>query len=332
MVGAHLALSLLQKQQPVAAIRRAGSDIQKTKRLFACYTPHYEQLFSQIRWIDADVCDIYSLLEAFDQAETVYHCAGFISFDAKDRAQMQKINAEGTSNVVNACLEKNIPHLVHVSSIATLQNPDIKTNISETVYWKSSPGANDYAISKYNAEREVWRGIEEGLNATIVNPGLVIGPGFWDQGSGKVFRQVDRGLPFYTGGTTGYIDARDVAEIMVQLSEKKIYNKRFVLVEGNHSFREIFKQMAQSLGRKAPRMQAGAFLLLLGRFTDWFRALLTGSDRIVTRETIHAATDTNTYNNARIRQALDYTFIPVQESIAFSGSCFVKDRRQANQI
>ena len=181
IVGAHVALQLLLQNKPVVAIKREGSDVSKTKKLFSYYTSEADVLFNKIKWINADLNDIYSLLDALDGIETVYHCAGFVSFNSKDNKQMHRVNSDGTANMVNACLEKNIKAFCHVSSIATLQNPDIKKNIDETVYWKSSPYASDYAISKYNGEREVWRGIEEGLNAVIVNPGIILSPGFWSQ-------------------------------------------------------------------------------------------------------------------------------------------------------
>jgi dihydroflavonol-4-reductase len=242
LVGAHVALQLLQQNKSVVAIKRDVSDISKTKKLFSYYTSDANILFNKIKWVDADVCDIYSLLDALEGIETVYHCAGFVSFNSKDNKQMHRINAEGTANVVNACLEKNIKALCHVSSIATLQNPDITKNIDESVYWKSSPNASDYAISKYNGEREVWRGTEEGLNAVIVNPGIILGPGFWHQSSGKLIETCYKGNPFYTNGSSATIDAKDVASCMIQLTEKKEFSKRFVLIENNYSFKEILSK------------------------------------------------------------------------------------------
>lgn len=326
LVGAHLALRLLQQGKPVAAIRRAGSDIQKTRQLFAQYKA--EALFERIDWRDADICDIYSLLDAFDGVETVYHCAGFVSFVPTDRALIHRINAEGTANVVNACLEKRIAYLVHASSIATLQNPDIKTNINETVYWKSSPRANDYAISKYNAEREVWRGIEEGLHASIVNPGVIIGPGFWNQGSGKLIPQLYKNSTFYTKGMTGYVDVRDVASIMAELGEKRPASKRYVLVEGSYSFKTVFTEICKAIGRKAPGIQAGTGLLWLGRMADRLRSWITGSPRVLTKAIANASLDRHSYDSSLVQRELNYQFIPFNDSIRFACASFLDHRSQ----
>lgn len=325
LVGAHVALALLQQNKSVVAIKRQGSDILKTKKLFSYYTSDADILFNKIKWIDADVCDIYSLLEALEGIETVYHCAGFVSFNSKDNKQMHRINAEGTANLVNACLEKNIKALCHVSSIATLQNPDITKNIDESVYWKSSPSASDYAISKYNGEREVWRGTEEGLNAVIVNPGIILGPGFWHQSSGKLIETCYHGNPFYTNGSSATIDAKDVADCMIQLTEKKEFSKRFVLIENNYSFKEILLKVHKALGKKEPSIEAGKVLLTIGKWIDKIKAFITSKEQLITKETINACLDNNSYNNKRVKETLSYQFIPLQNTVQFACDAYLND-------
>lgn len=325
LVGAHVALALLQQNKSVVAIKRQGSDILKTKKLFSYYTSDADILFNKIKWIDADVCDIYSLLEALEGIETVYHCAGFVSFNSKDNKQMHRINAEGTANLVNACLEKNIKALCHVSSIATLQNPDITKNIDESVYWKSSPSASDYAISKYNGEREVWRGTEEGLNAVIVNPGIILGPGFWHQSSGKLIETCYHGNPFYTNGSSATIDAKDVADCMIQLTEKKEFSKRFVLIENNYSFKEILLKVHKALGKKEPSIEAGKVLLTIGKWIDKIKAFITSKEQLITKETINACLDNNSYNNKRVKETLSYQFISLQNTVQFACDAYLND-------
>lgn len=325
IVGAHVALQLLQQNKLVVAIKREGSDISKTKKLFSYYTTDANILFNKIKWVDADVCDIYSLLEALEGIDTVYHCAGFVSFNSKDNKQMHRINAEGTANVVNACLEKKINALCHVSSIATLQNPDITKNIDESVYWKSSPNASDYAISKYNGEREVWRGTEEGLNAVIVNPGIILGPGFWHQSSGKLIETCYKRNSFYTNGSSATIDARDVASCMIQLTEKKEFSKRFVLIENNYSFKEILSQVHKALGKKEPSIEAGKITLTFGKWIDGWRSFITGKERLITKETVNVGLDSNSYNNSKVKGVLNCQFITLHETAQFVCKAFLND-------
>lgn len=325
IVGAHVVLKLLQNNKPVIAIKRKGSDVTKTKKLFSYYTNDFENLFMQIKWIDADLNDIYSLLDALEGIETVYHCAGFVSFNSKDKKQLYKINAEGTANLVNACLEKNIKAFCHVSTIATLQNPDITKNIDESVYWKSSPTASDYAISKYNGEREVWRGIEEGLNAVIVNPGVILSPGFWEQSSGKIISRAYKGNPFYTNGGSAVVHALDVAECMIKLTEQQRFNKRFVLIENNYSFKELFTHIQQQLGKKVPSIEANKWMLKLAQWGNGFWSALSGQEQLITKETVLAALEHNTYNNQQIKQTLQHQFIPLQETVKFVCEAYLQD-------
>ena len=325
LVGAHVALQLIQQGKSVVAIKRNGSDIIKTKKLFSYYTSDSENLFNKIKWVDADISDIYGLLDALEGIDTVYHCAGFVSFNSKDNKKIHHINTEGTANVVNACLEKKTKALCYVSSIATLQNPDITKNIDESVYWKSSPSASDYAISKYNGEREVWRGMEEGLSAVIVNPGIILGPGFWYQSSGKLIDTCYKGNPFYTEGSSATIDAKDVSACMIQLTEEKHFGKRFILTENNYSFKEILSETNKALGKKEPYINAGKGLLITAKWINTFSCMITGKDPIITKETITAGLEKNTFSNARRKQAINYQFAPLSESLKFVCDAFLND-------
>ena len=328
LVGAHVALQLLQQGKTVCAIKRASSDILKTKKLFSYYTPDFEILFGKIKWIDADVSDIYSLLDALVGVETVYHCAGFVSFNHKQKKQIHSINTVGTANMVNACLEMKTPYFCYVSSIATLQNPDITKNIDESVYWKSSPAASDYAISKYNGEREVWRGIEEGLQAVIVNPGIILGPGFWFQSSGKLIETCYKGNPFYTDGSSATVDAKDVANCMIQLIEKKQFGKRFILIENNYSIKEILSKTSTALGKKEPYINAGKGLLIFAKWIDAIRSFFTGKEPIITSETITSGLEKNSFNNTKIKQAINFSFTPLPDTLKFVSAAFLNDLKK----
>ncbi|MES2761128.1 MAG: NAD-dependent epimerase/dehydratase family protein [Bacteroidota bacterium] len=328
LVGAHVALQLLQQGKPVTGVKRDTSDISKTKKLFSYYTSDFESLFDKVKWIDADICDIYSLLDALEGVDTVYHCAGFVSFNHKHRKQIDKINNIGTANVVNACLEKNIRALCYVSSIATLQNPDITQNIDESVYWKSSPTASDYAISKYNGEREVWRGMEEGLQAVIVNPGIILGPGFWNQSSGKLIDACYNESPFYSAGSSATVDAKDVAACMIQLVEGKHFGKRFVLTENNYSFKEILSQTHKALSKKEPYINAGKGMLTIGKWLDAIRCSITGNEPIITKETVVAGLEKNSFSNTRIKQAINFQFTPLTETLKFVSQAYLNDLKK----
>jgi nucleoside-diphosphate-sugar epimerase len=330
LVGAHVALQLLQQNKTVVATKRSSSDILKTKKLFSYYTSDFDILFKKIKWVDANLNDIYSLIDALDGVETVYHCAGFVSFNSNDQQQLETINTIGTANLVNACLEKKNIAFCYVSSIATLQNPDIKKNITEQVYWKSSPTASNYAISKYNGEREVWRGIEEGLNGVIVNPGIILGPGFWNQSSGKLISNGYNAYPFYTDGGSATVDVNDVARGMIELINQNHFGKRFIMIENNYSFKEILTHIHNAFGKKGPTIKAGKPLLLIAKYLTLVSSFFTKNAIAITAETIAASLDTNTYSNNQIKEAISFKFTPIKDTLKFVCLSYQNDLKTIN--
>lgn len=327
ILGSHLLLRLLQRNEPVMAIRQKSSDPNKVLRLFTYYTSSPKELYDKIQWVDADICDIFSLDEAMKQASRVFHCAGYVSLDKRKRKALFRINEQGTANVVNACLRANLP-LCHVSSVATLHNLDHRAALTENVFWKRSGKESDYAISKYNAEREVWRGMEEGLKAVIVNPGVILSAGFWEQSSSRIFNTCYKGNLFYTEGKTGYVAAEDVAEVMIRLMEKQQYANRYIIVEGNYGFREIFELIQTCFGKPAPKIKAGKILLRLAVIGEGIKSFFTGKEPALTRSVVNAALNKQELSNAKIVSTLNYNFLPVKEVI--SGVCahYLRDKAE----
>ena len=314
LVGAHLVLHLVELGESVRAIYRTTSSIEKTKNLFSLY--HKSHLFEKIEWIEGDILDIPSLEMAFQNIELVYHCAALISFDPKEEETIRKTNIEGTANIVNFCLAYNIKKMLFVSSIAALGDSNaVETGIFETTEWNPEKPHSDYAISKYGAEMEVWRGQQEGLHILIVNPGVILGPGFPEQGSGTLFSTVARGLSFYTLGTTGFIAVTDVVEASIQLMKSDIKNERFTLTENNYSFQEILNCIADSFNLKHPRWHATPFFMNLLWRVDWFLAVFFFKKRTLSRDSARAANSKSKYDNSKIKAALNTDFKSVKEYI-----------------
>lgn len=314
LVGSHLLIKLIREGLPVKALFRNETAREKTMRFLSAQIPAYLESLHNIEWVKGDVTDYYSIEEALIDVSNVYHCAGFVSFQKKDRSRLFAINAEGTANVVNACLYKGNIKLCHVSSIATINNADYKGNLSESVFWKTKGNESDYAKSKYSGEREVWRGIEEGLNAFIVNPGVILGAGFWEQSSGQLFSLCYKGQRFYTKGIATYIDVQDVINCMYQLMNKNVSAQRYILSEGNYSYKTILGYIHRSFNKKEPAREAGTLRLTIAAWASqagaWIHRVPT-----LNRAVINALQNTQTFSNEKIKTELGYQFIPVQESI-----------------
>lgn len=322
LVGSHLVLHLLENGRPVSAVYRSNHSIQKTKSVFELYGK--TELFDQINWIEADVTDVPSLEFAFRNIEYVYHCAACLSFDPADEDLLRKTNIEGTANVVNFCLEYGVKKLCHVSSIAALG--DLREGehiVTEETDWNPEKPHSDYAISKYGAEMEIWRGQQEGLEVVIVNPGVILGPGFWNSGSGEIFSRVAGGLLFYTKGTTGFTTVQDVVAIMRKLMESDIHGERFIVVSKNISFEVMLKAIATVLQVKPPFVGARRWMTSLAWRIDWFLGLF-GKKRWLSRSMAQSLHTTDAYSNERVSFALHHIFADLQPYVAFVAGHYPK--------
>lgn len=318
LVGAHLLLHLIESRSigsnKVRAIYREFKSIEKTKSLFSLYKKN--SLFDAIEWVQADIVDIPSLEHAFQGIDYVYHCAAIISFDPKEEDLVRKTNIEGTANIVNFCLDKGIKKLCYISSTAALGDLAAhQTIITEETEWNPEKPHSDYAISKFGAEMEIWRGQQEGLDVIIVNPGIIIGPGFPEQGSGQLFNKVKAGLSFYTLGVTGFVAVIDVVRIAVELTRSEICNQRYTLVAQNIVFRDLLNTMADALKVKRATIHITPFLMEIGWRIDWFLATVFRRKRQLTKATAKASYSTNIYSNEKIKAALKTEFLDVHQYI-----------------
>ncbi|WAC42170.1 NAD-dependent epimerase/dehydratase family protein [Pedobacter sp. SL55] len=303
-LGAELVKQLTDQNILVRAIRRSSSKI-----------PALLQNNTLVTWHIADINEPENLADAFEGITKVYHCAATVSFDPKDKAVLLKINIEGTANIVNLCLENNV-RLLHVSSIAALGYPKKDELISEKHFWDYDPKAHNYAISKYQGEMEVWRGIAEGLDAIIVNPAVIIGKNAGFSGSGAIFKLVKDGLKFYTDGATGIVDVEDVAKCMILLMESNISEERYTLSAENLHYKDFFAQIAQGFGVKPPSKEAKPWMLGIAWRAAKLVSLITRKPAALTKDAARSSFNLSYYTNQKITDTLNFKFKPVNQSIA----------------
>lgn len=321
LVGSHLLMALLENNEKVRAIYRTATALEKTKSLFHNYNK--TALFDAVEWVQADITDVPSLESVFPNIESVYHCAALISFDPSDEKLLRKTNIEGTANVVNFCLAYQVKKLCYVSSIAALG--DLKASemmVTEETEWNPEIAHSDYAISKYGAEMEVWRGQQEGLSVTVVNPGVILGPGFWDAGSGLLFTQIAKGLPFYTKGTSGFVAVTDVVKSMIQSMESENSGSRFIVVAENISYETIVKTIAAALKVKAPTFHAKPWMTEIYWRIESLLGFLIGKKRALSQTTARTIHQTDLYSNEKIKSELHFQFQDVTQYILEIGKYY----------
>lgn len=325
LVGAHLLYHLCHKHESIIATRRASSDLNRVKKVFGYYTTDVEELFNRISWVEADVTDLLNLSKAFEGITEVYHTAAFISFKPSDYKKMRAINITGTANVVNCCIDFKVKKLCYVSSIAAIDEAPNKEMIDETNEWNTEIPSSGYSISKYGSEMEVWRASQEGIPVVIVNPGVIIGPGFWETGSGSLFTKVYKKLKFYTEGITGFVSVNDVVQPMIQLMNSEIQNERFILVSENWTYKKLFTTMAKALGVPAPKTKASKLSVEILWRLEFVRTKLFGGNPLITKPAAKSIFKKCLYDNSKIKDALDYEFESVEKTITESANLFLKE-------
>ena len=305
LVGSFITRKLLAQNYYVRALRRKDSDLSLI-----------HDVAHKIEWVEGDVCDVKLIDKSLQGVDTVIHAAAIVSFAPSERRKMLQVNVEGTANVVNAALNNQVKKMVHISSVAALGRKKNIPVVNEETYWENSSYNTHYATSKYFAELEVWRGMEEGLDGFIVNPSVVLGPGNWNTGSTKLFKYVwDQNL-FYSPGEMNFIDVRDVTEIVCRLLEENKGNgERFILNSAKMPYKDAFYRIADEFGRKRPAFQAGPVLSALAWRLEAIKALMTGKNPLLTKETVRLSRHSFTYDNTKISKLLNYEFIKPEETI-----------------
>ena len=325
LVGSHLLYQLALQHKNIVAIHRKTSNLEAVKHVFSYYSDTADALFASISWLEADITDIYSLTKAFKDITHVYHCAAMISFSKADYLTMRKVNIEGTANIVNICIDKKITKLCYVSSVAAIGKSLNGEEITEEDEWNVEQNNYGYAITKYGAEMEVWRASQEGIDTVIVNPSVILGPGFWQEGSGKLFSNIYKGFKFYTEGITGFVGVHDVVTCMIALMESTLKNEHYLLISENTSFKALFFAIADGLHKKRPSIKATPFLSGLAWRVSSFLQLITGKKSMITKQTAKSSHNNYRYSNAKIKAALDFEFEPLATTIASTCAYCLKD-------
>ena len=302
LVGAHVVKALAKKQYHIIALYNSSAPSKELEAL--------------AQWQRADILDINVLEEIFSKAKQVYHCAAVVSFNPKEKKLMHQLNIEGTKNVVNACIQCGVEKLIHVSSVAALGRIRPGELISENMNWSEDTSNSEYGKTKYLSEMEVWRGIGEGLHAVIVNPSIILGAGNWNTGSSAIFKNVYKEFPWYTNGSSGFIDVNDVATAMIALMESSINAEKFILSAWNLTYRNVFDEIAKNFKKKKPTREITKTIASLVWRFEYFKSMFTNKNPLITKETAATALAKVNYDNAKLLKALpEFKYSNFEQSV-----------------
>lgn len=323
LLDAGLQVRATYNSTPLSGFNRATghqpmiTDYSGSLQVAGYQSPVVPTIYPNLEIVPCDILDVVALEEAMKGITHVYHCAGIVSFDPKDKHHLLKINIEGTSNVVNACIDAGVTKLVHVSSVAALGRIQKGEIITEKMNWAVETSSSIYGKSKYLGELEVWRGIGEGLRAVIVNPAIILGGDNWESGSSAIFKTAFNEFQWYAEGISGFVDVRDVARAMRLLMNSEISAQRFIISSENLSYRELFSYIAKCFVKKPPYKKVTPFLAeLVWRF-EAIKSMFKGKRHLLTKETARSAQEKVYFDNSKILKALPgFQFTNIKETIS----------------
>ena len=322
LVGAHLLWELLHNSEnQIRATYRTEKSKTAVLDLFRWKVERNKQstapkdFYNRIEWIRADVNNIPQLILAFKNVTYVYHCAALISFNPKRFAELQKTNIEGTANMVNLSISNKVKKFCLVSSVAALGSTENNLPVTEETHWDVNKDNSVYSIVKYASEMEVWRATQEGLEVIIVNPGIILGEGFYNSGSGRFFKQIDNGLKYAVPGSTGFVDVLDVVGAMINLMQSPIKNERFILLGANEKFKVVFARIAENLNADKPSRMIKSWQLNLAWRLDWLICKLTGKRRSIYKSTANSALSDVNYSSEKLKTSLDFNFTTLPDTV-----------------
>lgn len=272
--------------------------------------PENGEIRSGVSWFQGDICDPLPLDAFMDQVDIVIHAAGLVSYKNRDRKALEQVNVEGTANLINLALEMEVKHFIHISSCAVLSQVNAEGFLDETSIFLPGDVQRIYAHSKYEGELEVWRGMEEGLGVSILQPTIVLDPSGQGRSTRVFLDLVCGGTSGYPTGSHGFVDARDVARAVYMLVDRGPVNERILLCGENRTYREVQDLLAEGMGRLPARHAISEHKARwINRFRNWF------GGRGLSDLEVRMAYENRSYDASRARDKYSLTFTPLAETI-----------------
>lgn len=257
-----------------------------------------------------DLTDRDAVSRAVAGCGTVFHCAALIQYWDDCNARQTAINVDGTRFVAEACLRHGVTRLVHVSSVAAIGYHVRGEPVDETAKYNLGPLHINYCDTKYAAEKVVQEFVRAGLDAVIINPATIYGPG-----DARRARYV-KGLagPCTAAGGMAVVDVGDVVEGAIRAWQRGTAGARYILSAENLTYREIGRIFAQHFGWRGPRVVLPVWAIRAVAAVSAPIGKLLRQRWSLTPTMARAAAIPFAFDNAKARRELGMTFTPFAES------------------
>lgn len=241
-LGAWIVRRLLDEGIEVRIIKRASSSLEEL-----------EGLKLDVR--SGDVTDLQSLNKACRDVDSVFHLAGLIAYSRAQRSEMEKVNVQGTANILEACRANGVRRLLHLSSVVAVgASFDGSSLLDENSPFNLHELDLGYFETKFQAERLVREAVAEGwIDAVMINPSTIYGPGDAKKGSRGTQLKVARGkFPFYPPGGVSIVAVEDVVDCSIAAWKHGRTGERYIVSGENLLIKDVFERIARIAGVKPP--------------------------------------------------------------------------------
>lgn len=305
VLGSNLVRELLSRNYKVSVLLEPGKDPITLKDL-------------PIERYYGNILDPEALKPAFANKDIVFHCAASTSVWPARNEIVNKVNIEGTQNIIDAVLSNNVKRLIYVGTANSFTYTDDKENPgTEGTPYASWHYGLDYMDSKYKAQELILKHVKErNLPAIVVNPTFMIGPYDSRPSSGALIIALHKGkVPGYTSGGKNYVAVKDVAFAMANAIDKGTIGECYILGNVNLTFKEAFDLISSTIGAKTPKIKLpDPIVKMYGSLTS-LGAKLFGFYPAVTKELAAISCDRHYYSVEKARKELLLPQTPLETAV-----------------
>ncbi|MCC8019071.1 MAG: NAD-dependent epimerase/dehydratase family protein [Rikenellaceae bacterium] len=270
--------------------------------------------------------DENAVTEVCRGADTVINCAAMVAIGGTGREDMIATNVGIARTVSRAALRAGCRLLVHISSVAALR-PSPEGRIDSRSEPGYEPNASPYAESKYLSELEIKKSAREGLQTITLNPVTILGHGGTKSGSTAIIPAIARGLPVYTHGITGWVDARDAGRAIALLPAcREAVGRRFVISSCNATYRRLIAEGCRAAGKKKPRVALPKPVALAASETERLYCRMTGRQRLLTPELVSILYGRHFYDGTEIKNYINFEYSPLEKTVDRLVGLYLKSR------
>jgi len=314
-IGNVLVRKLLDRGEETRALVWRGEDASSIQGL-------------DVETVEGDVLEPESLKSAFQDVDRVFHLAGLISILPGQNPLVWRINVEGTRNVLAQARRSGVKRLVYTSSIHAISRATHGVVIDEALPFDPDNPYGEYDRSKAMASLEVQKAAREGLDAVIVCPTGVIGPGDYRHSEmGEVIHDAAVGrVMYYVEGAYDFVDVRDVCDGLILAEEKGRPGESYILSGHKISVRHLLDRVKRVTGKTFKRIKIPFGLAELAANVTPFYYRLTKSKPRFTSYSLEVLRSNSDISHAKATRELGYRPRSLQETIADTVKWFLEPR------